>query len=543
MTRPKFSILLPVFRTARDQLEECLSSVLNQDFEDWELCVVDDASEVAELELLLKSFVERDSRVRLLAREVNGGITRASADALKMAAGEFVLLLDHDDLLEPDALTLVNSHLEQSPMTDFLYTDEYHLLPDGIEVEFRKPTWSPERLRSQNYICHLVVIRTELLRNVGGFQEGFDGAQDHDLVLRVSEQAREICHLPVSLYHWRVHPSSYSVSSSTRETSFDAGVRAVQEHLDRLGIQGAVSRTPYPGVYRTHREVPDNAKVSIVIPSRGSSAYVWGRHTIPLVDCVQAIVERSTFRNFEILVVLDRSAPTDLPSVLRQTAGSLLKTVWFEYPFNFSHKINLGVAHSSGDFILLLNDDTLIINDDWCEPMLGLAMQDDVGLVGNMLLFENSTIQHAGHRYVDGLPTHVGFREPLVDGGPGGAYVVEREVSGVTAACCMLRREIFEEVGGLSTRFGNNYNDVDFSLKIRSRGYRILWTPYSQMFHFESLTRSPTVSDAELALLDLRWHRELRNDVYDAPLPVELIDRCSSTERRTSRLRHQASQS
>jgi O-antigen biosynthesis protein len=303
-----------------------------------------------------------------------------------------------------------------------------------------------------------------------------------------------------------------------------------------------VSRTPYAGVYRTHRDIPASAKVSIVIPSRGSSAYVWGRHTIPLVDCVQAIIERSTFRNFEIIVVLDRSAPTDLPSVLRRAAGSLVKIVWFEHPFNFSHKINLGVAHSSGDFILLLNDDVLIINDDWCEPMLGLAMQDDVGLVGNMLLFENSTIQHAGHRYVDGLPTHVGFREPIVDGGPGGSYVVEREVSGVTAACCMLRREIFEEVGGLSTRFGNNYNDVDFSLKIRNRGYRILWTPYSQMFHFESLTRSATVSDAELALLDLRWHRELRNDVYDAPIPLELIGLSSSTERRPSRLRQKASE-
>jgi O-antigen biosynthesis protein len=539
---PLFSVLLPTFKTQQDHLRACLESVLNQDFDDWELCIVDDASHDDDITRIILDITANDDRVRFFQRDSNGGIARSSDDALNLATGEFCILLDHDDLLEPDAFSIINKYLESDPKIDFLYTDEFHLYPDGTETEFRKPSWSPERLRAQNYICHLSTIRTSLLRSVGGFRNGFDGAQDHDLVLRVSERARKITHIPISLYHWRVHPSSYSASTSTRETSFDAGVKAVQEHLDRLGLRGVVSRTPYAGVYRTHRDIPASAKVSIVIPSRGSSAYVWGRHTIPLVDCVQAIIERSTFRNFEIIVVLDRSAPTDLPSVLRRAAGSLVKIVWFEHPFNFSHKINLGVAHSSGDFILLLNDDVLIINDDWCEPMLGLAMQDDVGLVGNMLLFENSTIQHAGHRYVDGLPTHVGFREPIVDGGPGGSYVVEREVSGVTAACCMLRREIFEEVGGLSTRFGNNYNDVDFSLKIRNRGYRILWTPYSQMFHFESLTRSATVSDAELALLDLRWHRELRNDVYDAPIPLELIGLSSSTERRPSRLRQKASE-
>ncbi len=530
----RFSILVPVYNTPLDLLRDCLESVVQQTSDSWELCVIDDCSPDQKVRDLLETYSARFTRIRVKEREINGGIVAASNDALSMAQGEFVLLLDHDDLLEPDAIEVIEDYLSRFPESDFLYSDEYHLHPDGTRTEFVKPEWSPERLRSQMYVGHLVVIRTSVAKAVGGFRAGFEGSQDHDFVLRVSENARQIVHIPESLYHWRVSDNSFSHSSTSRRQSFEAGQRAVEEHLKRVGIDGSVEQTSEPGVYRVRRSLRESPLVSIVIPTRGTSTYVWGRYECLIVECIRELMARSTYRNFEIVVVADEATPSKVIEEIRSTAGSSLVLVNYQRPFNFSDKVNQGVAASTGQVVLLLNDDTRIVNDDWCEPMLELCQQTEVGMVGNLLLFGNSRIQHAGHRYVDGAPTHVGFGAPISEGGPAALYRVQREVSGVTAACAMLRREVFDEVGGLSNRLPNNFNDVDLNQKIRHLAYRIVWTPYSKMYHFESASRAAEVADFELEELDLRWFRQMRNDQHDAPIPHHLEGFKKSSDRRLS---------
>jgi GT2 family glycosyltransferase len=530
------SILVPTYNTPVDLLNDCVESVLGQTSNNWELCLVDDGSTNPNLRHFLESLARDDKRIRLKLLDSNVGIVGATNHALSMAKGDFVALLDHDDLLEPDAIETLNEYLERFPLADVLYTDEYHIHPDGGVTEFVKPDWSPERLRSQMYMGHLCVVRTSLAQAIDGFRQGFDGSQDHDFILRATEVAQEIVHIPVSLYYWRVGLPSFSHNDQTRKRSFEAGLRAVNEHLVRVGINANAELTDDDGVYRVRRRLTSRPLVSVVIPTRGTSTYVWGRYECLVVECVRAISQQSTYQNLEFVIVADLSTPTGVREELEVIASGRVKWISYDRPFNFSDKVNLGVACSSGQVILLLNDDTRIINADWCEPMLELVEHDDVGIVGNLLLFPNSQIQHAGHRYVDGAPTHHGFGSPVAEAGPASLHRVQREVSGVSAACAMLRRDVFGLAGGLTVRLPNNFNDVDLNLKVRRLGYSVLWTPNSRMFHFESATRNPNVQAFEHHELLVRWYREMRNDPYDAPVPGHLLDRLRSTDRRKPKL-------
>ena len=515
---PTFSIITPVYDPDPETLRATVASVLRQSFGAWQLCLVDDASPRPHVWPMLEEFARRDPRISIHRRETNGGISRASNDALAMATGEYVAFLDHDDILVKDALAIVNHGLVQAGGVDFCYSDEAKLFPDGrIGDAFYKPDWSPERMRSHMYTSHFSVMRRELVEEVGGLRPEFDGSQDHDLVLRVTEHTDRILHIAEMLYLWRIVPGSAAGAIDAKPAAFDAAVRAIQEHCDRVGIDAIVEMDELLGHYRVRRTVTEQPLVSIVIPTRGSDGVVNGEHRVHVLQAVESVLARSTYRNIELVVVADRSTPPAVIDRLESQAGGRLRLLWFDGPFNFSAKINAGVEVARGDLICLLNDDVEVIAADWLETMVGLAREADCGLVGAKLLFGDGTLQHGGHVYVNGSMLHAYTHFRGTDPGMANLLGVTRECAGVTAACAVLRREVWDQVGGMWEELPVNYNDVDFSLKIRSLGYRVVWTPHAVLHHHESSTRVPGTSPAEVSSIHRRWGQELACDPYFNP--------------------------
>jgi len=518
VTAPVFSILTPVYDTPAAILRACVRSVRRQRFRDWELCLVDDGSGAAHVAPLLDQLARTDPRLRVGRRTSNGGIVAASNDALAMARGTWIVLLDHDDVLEPDALTSMASAIERHPLADYLYSDEDVLSTWGDHVNpFYKPDWSPERLRSQHYTTHLSVLRRSLVEEVGGFRAGFEGAQDHDLVLRVTERAREVHHVPRALYHWRSVETSVAGRVDAKPYAYEAGRRAVQEHCDRSGIAATVEHGPTPGVYRVRRQVHGEPLVSVIIPTRGSVGRVWGARRTFVVEAVRSLLHGATYENFELVVVADRDTPDHVVRRLRSLAGDRLRLEWFDEPFNFSVKVNRGAAVARGEHLLLLNDDVEVVTPDFVETMLGFAQDADVGMVGAKLLFADGRLQHGGHVYTADGPHHIFFGWPGDHEGPGRLLLVARECSGVTAACALVPASVFQEVGGMTPLLPANFNDVDLSLKIRETGRRIVWTPDAVLYHFESQSRVPTVTAEEMDVMMSRWSTQLAHDPYHNP--------------------------
>lgn len=514
---PRISIVTPVYDPAPDVLEACLDSVRSQSFADWEHLLVDDASRSGEVELLLRARVASNERLRVHRRAVNGGIVAASNDALTMATGEFVAFLDHDDVLADGVLDAVVAALDDDSTIDYLYTDEDHLtVAGGSFLPVYKPDWSPERFRSHMYVNHLSVMRRTLVVEVGGFRPEFEGSQDYDLALRVTEQARRVHHLPITGYHWRMGTGSAAANPDAKPYAFDAGRRAVQDHCDRVGIDATVEVLPLQGYHRLRRQVQRRPTVSVIIPTAGASGRVWGMRRTFVVEAVRSVLVGSTWPVDEWVIVADRRTPAAVVAELRELGGDRLQFVWYDQPFNFAESLNLGAARASGDHLLLLNDDVELISADFMETMLGLAEQPDVGVVGCKLLYEDGTLQHAGHVY-SGEPMHAFLGRGADEPGPHGLLLVDREVSGVTAACALVRTSVYDEVGGFSPAFPMNYNDVDFCLKVRRAGYRILYTPHAAMYHFESKSRRNVVTDDDHARIRERWSQELDHDPYHNP--------------------------
>jgi O-antigen biosynthesis protein len=508
-----YSFIIPVFDPAEDVLRACIDSILVQDYPNLELCIVDDASPSPHVRKVLEDAAQQDSRVHVNYRSTNGGIVAASNDALAMAGGDFIALVDHDDLVEPRALGVINHHIEFSggDEVDYLYTDEDQLTPDGRFINtFYKPDWSPERFRSQMYTCHLSVIRRSLAIAVGGFRAGFEGSQDYDLILRVTEQARRILHVPEVLYHWRILPTSTANNAEAKPYAYDAGVRAI-------GLDAVVKKLALPGTHRVKRTVAGEPTVSIIMPTGGTKRRVWGRERVLVTAAVRSVLEKSTYTNLEFVIVADRTTPASTIDDLHSLLGDRLQLVWFDGPFHFSRKTNLGAAHATGEYLLLMNDDMEVITPDWLETMLGLAQDSTVGIVGSKLLFADGTLQHAGHFYGDSRPHHTFFKYPATEPGPSCMLQIERECSGVTAACALLRKDVWHKVGGMTDQLPNSFNDVDLCLKVRHLGYRIIWTPHAQLYHFESMSRDSTVTTEELRIIQTRWDQQLRVDPYGNP--------------------------
>ena len=511
----RLSVITPVYDPPADVLRACIESVRGQ-AGDWEHVLVDDASPAAHVEPILREAA-CDARVRLVRRPTNGGIAAASNDGLAAATGDFVAFLDHDDRLAGGVLAAVSAALDADDTIDYLYTDEDHLTADGGSfLPVYKPDWSPERFRSHMYTNHLSVLRRSLVDALGGFRQEFEGSQDYDLVLRVSERARRIRHLAIIGYHWRMGAGSAAANPDAKPYAFEAGRRAVQDQCDRLGIDATVEMLPQRGYHRLRRRLSSRPSVSAIVPTSGSGGIVWGRERVFVVDAVRSVVERSTVPVDEWVVVVDRDTNAATVDELVAVCGGRLRLVWYEPPFNFSAKINLGAAYASSELLWLLNDDVELISPDLLAVMSAFFEAPDVAAAGARLLYADGTLQHAGHVY-SGEPMHAFLGRGGDEPGPHGLLLVEREVSGVTAACMVVRAEAFDAVGGLSVDFPINYNDVDFCLKLRRAGHRIVYTPHVSMYHFESRTRRNIVSADDHGRIRARWADELDHDPYHNP--------------------------
>lgn len=519
MPDPRFSIVTPVFETPADVLWRMLESVNAQTFGDWQLCLVDDCSREPHVRQIL-TRAAADPRIFVRFRERNGGIVAASNNALEIADGEFVALLDHDDELHPAALAQVNEALLATPEADYVYTDEDKIDRGGRHSgPFFKPDWSPERLRAQMYTCHLSVLRRSLVEEVGGFDAEFEGSQDWDLVFKVTERARAVLHVPRVLYHWRMlETSAAGGGEAAKPWAFEAGKRAIQAHCDRIGMQARVERDDVDaGVYHLEPELKRQPPVSIVIPTAGQVREVRYENVVLANHCVRSIVEKSSYDNYEIVCVVDTSAPANVFAELEEIGGDRLRLVRYDRPFSFSAKINVGAIRSEGQHLLLLNDDMEVATPNWIERMVMYSLLPEVGAVGGKLLWEDGRLQHVGVQFDRGLPGHPnrGFAGDY--GGYSNMVRIARNCLAVTGACLMTRRELFEEVGGLSAEFPVNYNDVDYCLKLHSRGHRAVYDPDLVMYHFESSSRSSHVENWEKKRLLERWRPITARDPYSNP--------------------------
>ncbi len=517
---PRFSILTPVHETPEPVLRAMLRSIVGQRCDDWELCAVDDASTAPHVAEILERAQRADPRIRVLRRESNGGIVAASNDALAMARGEFVALLDHDDELHPRALSRVEKAIAADPDADYAYTDEDKIDAGGRHSgPFFKPDWSPERMRTQMYSCHLSVMRRSLVEQVGGFDPEFEGSQDWDLVLKVTERARKVLHVPRVLYHWRMlDTSAAGGGEAAKPWAFEAGRHAVQAHCERIGLPARVERDASdPGVYHLEPALTSRPPVSIVIPTAGGSREVRYEQVVLIAHCVRSIVAASTYGDYEIVVVADAAADDAVLGELREIAGDRLRVVRDERPFNYSARIDRGAAHSEGEHLLLLNDDIEVATPNWIERMAMYSGIEEIGAVGGRLIWEDGRLQHVGVEFENGLPGHPyrGFAGDFP--GYSNNVRVARNCLAVTAACLMTRREVFEELGGFTTMLPVNYNDADYCLKVWSSGRRIVYDPDTTMYHFESSSRSMEVEDWEKEWLRDRWLPITAKDPYSNP--------------------------
>ena len=499
----RISIVTPVFNPPVWALELCAQSVLPQLGNHCEWVLVDDGSTDDSHKPVLKRLGGL-AHVTVVFAEHNHGISGATNTAMSHASGEYVAFLDQDDELAASAIDRVVRCIDATDEIDVVYSDEDKIDENGrCSGAFRKPDWSPERLRHQNYLSHLTVIRRSLVNAVGGLRPEFDGSQDFDLVLRCTERARKIVHIPEVLYHWRTIESSTASDPAAKPQAHLAAVRAVQEHLDRIGITGTASlmSNMYIDIERRLTVTP---KVSIVIPSRGSEARIAGAPTCLVENCVASVIETSTYLDYEVVVVLDTDSPAGLGERLTEIDPTRVRIVDFDDDFNFSAKINLGALDSAGSVIIPLNDDVQAAIPDWIEQLVVLLEEPDVGMSAPLLLLEDGRIQSAGHFFDDGAH-HVGAGLAPSDPGPFGLLSFESERSGATFAAVAIKRDVFETVGGLFEGFPRAFNDVDFGNKIRMHGYRIVFTPKAVLHHFESLTRDPSVEDFEVRRLYQRW--------------------------------------
>lgn len=503
--RVEFSIVTPVYNPDRKAFEACVRSVREQSYPHWEWCLVDDQSTSWWVWPRLKILSLIDRRIKVRRRSENGGISKASNDALGLINGEYIVLLDNDDELDLNALAVVNHHIVHHPDVDYLYSDEDKIAESGeYEGKFSKPAWSPERLLCQNYCSHLSVIRSQLVQELGGFRSEFDGAQDHDLLLRLADSELSVVHIPEVLYHWRVAEGSTAADVNEKPEAVNAGRRAVEDAVARRNINGTVVDAG-SWYHRVKRSPTSTPLVSLIIPTCGTEGVVWGERVVFLENLVASINDLSTYDNYEIIVVYDNGTDSQMLDRLR-TSTRQCRLVSYQKPFNFSEKCNIGAVESSGDVLIFLNDDMEVLSPDWIDTLVAMTEDPTVGAVGPLLLFDNFTVQSAGHHAIG--PAHfargLSPKSPAAGGWP---LVLNREVSGLTGACMAVRREVFYQVGGFSEQLPLNYNDVDFGYKIQSEGLRLLWTPDAALFHFESKSRETRVSAEEKELLRRLWGR------------------------------------
>jgi GT2 family glycosyltransferase len=486
LNNPLISVVMPVYATRQDHervVIEAIRSVQGQTYVNWELCICDDGSTYRPALHAVGKLRQNDSRIRFVAFEANQGISAATNAAISLAEGEFVALMDHDDMLAPNALYEVIKAINCCPAVDVLYTDQDKIDLDNNRTEpFYKPSWSPELFRGVMFVGHLLVVRRSLLAKLGGLDVRFDKVQDYELMLRLSETTSCIVHIPKILYHWRMMPDSVATGANAKSGIEERQVAAVTAHLGRLGVRAkAITNADWPHRVKV---LPDGLrkrpKVSIIIPSKDAPDYI-GR-------CLETVFGRTSYENYEVVVVDNGSRDPRALEILRSHP---IIHCPFDRPFNFSRANNFGVARSSGEYLVLLNNDTEVISPDWLENLLFHFLEyDDVGIVGPLLSYPDGRVQHAGVVLgIRGTADHIMRFFPENADGYAGSLSCTREVSAVTAACLMMPRHLFDEIGGFTEEFVTHYQDLDLCLRVRKKGLRVLFTPHGRLRHFESASR------------------------------------------------------
>ncbi|MEZ8144312.1 glycosyltransferase [Enterovibrio sp. FF113] len=510
-----FSIVVPTYNPNMQQFKSMVDSVTNQSYGNWQLVLVDDASKNTELDEYLAELAH-DPKITVVVQEQNGHISSATNAGFSMVTADFVVLLDQDDLLHPEALKCVAYYLEQHPEARVLYSDEDKVDANGNRhIPHFKPAFNPDLLYSHNYISHLGVYQRELVEQVGRCRVGFEGSQDYDLLLRCLEHCKpeDVVHIPYVLYHWRAVPGSTAFAESEKGYAQDAGLCALRDHLGPKGV--TVELGNLANTYRARWPIPEKAPlVSVIIPTRNSKELV--------EMCVNSLYENNDYSQFEVLLVDNQSdCPESLAYFAALEAQGKVRVLRYDAPFNYSAINNFATKQANGEVLLLLNNDVEAINGDWLREMVSHAIRSDIGCVGAKLYYPNGTLQHAG--VITGLGGVAGHSHKHFPGDHPGYFKrlqITQNLSAVTAACLAVRKSVFEEVGGLNEKdLTVAFNDVDFCLKVREAGYRNLWTPYAELIHHESVSRGAEDNpekiarfQSEIAYMQITWGEALLDD-------------------------------
>ncbi len=517
---PLISVVMPVYNTPEDLLRAAIESVTGQIYRNWELCIADDCSQQPQLRAIIEEYATGDKRIRAVFRESNGHISEATNSAFALATGEWVALLDHDDVLRSDSLAEIALAIAANPQAQLIYSDEDKLNELGLRYDpYFKPDYSPELFRSQNYFNHLTVHRAENIRAVGGWRKGFEGSQDYDLTLRILERIdrESVLHIPKVLYHWRATKGSVASSGAEKSYAYQAGMLALRDHVQRLGLPAKVEPAPGTPYYRVRFEPPEvQPLVSLIIPAKDKVKLTKG--------CIATILEKTSYQNFEILLIDNGSVRKEtLAFNARIAQHPKVRVISYTKPFNYSEINNFAAGEARGTLLGLINNDIEVIDADWLTEMVSWAARPDIGCVGAKLIYADKTVQHAGVVLgVGGVADHAYRGLDRRDGGYFGQALVLRNCSAVTGACLVVRKEVFDEVGGLDEEnLKIAFNDVDFCLKVQKAGYRNLWTPHAELHHLESQSRGREDNpekvarfNGEIRYMRRKWAAILDKDPY-----------------------------
>lgn len=518
---PVISVVMPVYNPAEIYLRACLDSVLAQSYPHWELCIADDKSPKEHVQRVLREYEAKDLRINVVYRQQNGHISAASNSALEIATGDFVALLDHDDALPEHALLFMAQAICELPDTKIFYSDEDKLNGRGERFDPHfKSDWNPDLFFSQNYVSHLGVYRRNLLQQIGGFRLGVEGSQDQDLLLRCLPHVQDgqIVHIPRVLYHWRTVEGSTALASDEKSYTTDAGIKALRDYFTNLQAGVEVNKGLVPNTYRVRYPIPEPAPlVSLLIPTRDRRSLT--------ETAVRSILEKSNYTNYEILILDNGSVESETLEFFSQIQkeDSRVKVLAYDYPFNYSAINNFGVRHAKGTIIGLVNNDIEVINSEWLTEMVSQCLRPEIGCVGAKLYYSNDTLQHAGVILsLGGVAGHSHKHFPRNHPGYFHRLSLVQTLSAVTAACLLIRKEIFEHVQGLDEEnLHVAFNDVDFCLKVREAGYRNLWTPYAELYHYESISRGAEDSPEKIArftrevnFMKNKWGKHLEIDPF-----------------------------
>ena len=518
--KPLISIVIPLYCTPLPYLKELIESVRRQSYENWQLCLADGSPDDKAKEFLEKHY-GREKRIVYQKLKENGGISANTNAAAELAKGEYLMFCDHDDTLEPDALYEIVKAINDTD-ADVVYTDEDKVSMDGqhyFDPNF-KPDFNLFRLRENNYICHIFVVRKSLTDETGMLRSEFDGAQDFDFILRCCEKAKKITHIPKVLYHWRCHMDSTAADPSSKAYAYEAGRKAIREHYQRMGIDAKVDMTERPGWYRSHIKVQGNPMVSIIIPNKD--------HTDDLELCLFSMSRKSTYRNYEVLIVENNSEKEETFEYYKKLPERYpkVRVLTWEKEFNYSAINNFAAKEAQGEYLLFLNNDVEILTPDWIEEMLQNCQQENVAAVGAKLYYPDDTIQHAGVVLgLGGIAGHIMCRASREDPGYFGRMISVQEISAVTAACMMVKKSEFDSVKGFDETFQVAFNDIDLCMKFCAAGKKIVFTPYAELYHYESKSRgledTPEKQfrfDKEVKRFQEKWAQQLEmGDPYYSP--------------------------